>query len=40
MFFAEAFLFGGKKNKIMEGGKPFIIGMGILFLIGAIFFGS
>ena len=40
MFFAEAFLLGGKNNKITEGGKPYIIGMGILFLIGAIFFGS
>ena len=40
MFFAEAFLLGAKNNKITEGDKPVIIGMGVLFFIGAIFFGS
>jgi hypothetical protein len=38
--FAQAFLFSGKKNKITEGDKPVIIGMGILFFVSAIFFGS
>ena len=40
LFFAEAFLGGMKKYKITQDGKPVAIGMGILFLIGAIYFGG
>ena len=40
LFFAEAFLFGMKNYKITDGGKLVAIGFGVLFFIGAIFFGN